>query len=166
VLATFISVLRTNMCLRWLCKRNGIYPLTQDEYPDVCQIFEKTFDVKQFPMTEFKKIWDNRDEETCGYFISNKLVGFSIVGEKKKAKYLHFLAVLPDNQGNGIGTLMLRYILKKVFSIYLWPMNERLKPWYEKQGFYHSHSGYYVFNNYPTRLKRNGRVSYFEGRSR
>jgi GNAT superfamily N-acetyltransferase len=132
-----------------------ILPLREQDYSDVCKIFKDCFDLEEFPYTQFKEIWDSRVKETCGYFLNCKLVAFAIVIEKRKIKYLYFFGVTPELQMNGIGTKILKHILEKVPSIYLWPISDRLKRWYERHGFYRTSSGYYNYHKYRTRKNLN-----------
>ena len=144
------------MCLlRWFFTKTPIHPLTQKDYSDVCKIYEDCFDVEKYPLKDFEEVWDKRMEETCGYFINSKLVAFALIIEKKKIKYLCFFGVTSALRGKGIGTKMLKHILEKVPSIYLWPISDRLTQWYEAHGFHHSSSGYYNFHKYGTRLNLN-----------
>lgn len=144
------------MCLlRWCARKSPIRPLTQKDYPDVCKIYEESFNVEEYPLKDFEEVWNSRVEETCGYFIDSKLIAFAIIIERKKIKYLHFFGVTAGLRGKGIGTKILKHILEKVPSIYLWPMSSRLTKWYEAHGFHHSSSGYYNYHKYGTRLNLN-----------
>lgn len=144
------------MCFwRYFQRPLPIRPLTQEHYSDVCKIYENTFDTQKFPLIEFKEVWDKRVEETCGYFMDSKLVAFALITEKRNIKYLYFFATAPTLRGQGIGTRMLKHILEKVPSIYLWPISTRVTKWYEAHGFHHSSSGYYNFHKYGTRLHLN-----------
>lgn len=144
------------MCLwRWCAQKSPIRPLTQQDYSDICNIYEDSFDVEQYPLEDFEEVWNSRVKETCGYFIDSKLVAFAIIVERKKIKYLHFFGVTPELRGKGIGTKILKHILEKVPSIYLWPISSRLTKWYESHGFNHSCSGYYNYHKYGTRLNLN-----------
>lgn len=141
------------MCLwRWCLPKSPIRPLTQEDYSDVCKIYEECFDIEKYPLKDFEEVWDRRVKETCGYFIDSKLVAFAIVIERQKIKYLYFFGVKCELRGKGIGTKMLKHILEKVSSIYLWPISTRLTQWYEAHGFHHSSSGYYNYHKYGTRL--------------
>ena len=144
------------MCI-WRCwtPKGPIRPLTQEDYYEVCKIYEESFDTEEYPLKDFKEVWDQRVHETCGYFIDSKLVAFALIIEKKNVNYLCFLAASPEMRGKGIGTKMLKHILEKVPSIYLWPISTRLTKWYEAHGFNHSSSGYYNFHKYGTRLHIN-----------
>ena len=148
------------MCLRVTAppRKQGIHPLTQSDYKDVCAIFKESFDISEFPLKELDKVWAQRVEETCGWFDTHgKLAGFAIVIPKHKTlKYLYFFGVYVHVRGQGVGTAILRHILEKVPSIYLWPISDRLKAWYMSHGFYPTGSGgdYYAFHKYNTRLKR------------
>jgi ribosomal protein S18 acetylase RimI-like enzyme len=145
------------MCLwRWLkCRKPPIRPLRQEHFSAVCKIYEECFDVEKYPLKDFENVWHKRVEETCGYFIDSKLVAFAIVIEKQEIKYLYFFGVTSELRGKGIGTKVLKHILEKVSSIYLWPISTRLTQWYEAHGFHHSSSGYYNFHKYGTRLNLN-----------
>lgn len=145
------------MCLwRWLKRsQTPIHPLTQEHYSDVCKIYEESFNVEDFSLKDFEEIWNNRVKDTCGYFLDSKLVAFAIIVERKKIKYLYFFGVTPELRGKGIGSKMLKHILEKVPSIYLWPISNRLTQWYEAHGFHHSSSGYYNYHKYGTRLNVN-----------
>ena len=132
---------------------NPIAPLTQAHYSDVCRVFEDSFDIKRFPLEEFKTIWDMRAEESCGYFIDNKLIGIAVIINRKTIKYLYFFGIDHSLRGKGIGSKMLQHILDKVSNLYLWPINERLQSWYETHGFYPSSSGYYVFSKLQLQRK-------------
>ena len=79
----------------------------------------------------------------------------AIIIEKKEIKYLYFFGVTSELRGKGIVTKMLKHILEKVSSIYLWPISTRLTQWYEAHGFHHSSSGYYNYHKYGTRLNLN-----------
>jgi GNAT superfamily N-acetyltransferase len=132
-----------------LCKRRPhIRPLTQAHYPDAHKIFKESF---EFPDEEFRAIWNSRIEETCGYFVGYKLVAFAVIVKRKGAKFIYFLATAPEHRGKGIGSKILKHILAKVTSIYLYPISDRLISWYKNHGFYESSSGYYVYNTYFTR---------------
>ena len=143
------------MCL-WRCwLKSPIRPLTQKHYSDVCKIYQDSFNIEDYPLKDFREVWDKRVEETCGYFIDDKLVAFAIIIERQNIKYLYFFACSPELRGKGIGTKMLKHILEKVPSIYLWPISNRITKWYEAHGFHHSSSGYYNYHKYGTRLNLN-----------
>ena len=144
------------MCLwRWCTRKSPIRPLTQEHFSDICKIYEECFDIEKYPLKDFVNVWHKRVEETCGYFIDSKLVAFAIVIEKQEIKYLYFFGVTSELRGKGIGTKMLKHILERVSSIYLWPITTRLTQWYEAHGFHHSSSGYYNYHKYGTRLNLN-----------
>lgn len=143
------------MCLwRWL-QKSPIRTLTQEHFSDVCKIYEECFDVTKYPLKDFVNVWHRRVKESCGYFINYKLVAFAIVIEKQEIKYLYFFGVTETLRGKGIGTKVLKHILERVSSIYLWPISTRLTQWYEAHGFHHSSSGYYNYHKYGTRLNLN-----------
>jgi hypothetical protein len=137
--------------------KHGIHPLTQSDYKDVCEIFKDSFDTEKIPLKNFLAIWEQREEETCGWFDSyGKLLGFAIIVNHSGKKYLEFLGVYESERNRGIGSCLLKYILalESIPSIYLWPISERLKTWYIRNGFYHTSSGYYAFHKYNTRSKK------------
>jgi GNAT superfamily N-acetyltransferase len=70
---------------------------------------------------------------------------------------MNYFALAPEVRGTGIGTSILKDILKKCYdengSIHLCPAKEELEAWYERNGFRWSNKNYYVFHSYATRAQ-------------
>lgn len=77
-----------------------------------------------------------------GYFDNNRIVGFLSLLPKDSQINIHDLAILPEYQCNGFGSELIKFTIDKAtelnykkIKLGMVDNNEKLKKWYEKQGF-------------------------------
>ena len=114
-----------------------IRPLTCLDVRSAFDIFRETFHFEEHK--EFNPIWrDRTKEESVGVFNDDgDLLGFILIFENQRC--LKYIAVHPQFQKFGIGSMLLNYALKRCVlrgvSLNLLPANDTVKTWYERQGF-------------------------------
>ena len=115
----------------------SIRPLTCLDVKSAADIFKETFHFEEHK--EFNPIWRDRSrEESVGVFNDDgDLLGFILIFENQRC--LRYIAVHPLFQKFGIGSMLLKYALKRCLergvSLNLLPANDTVQAWYERQGF-------------------------------
>ncbi len=115
--------------------------LSETDYPAVWQIFHEVFEHKY--ITEFHVAWTARNPSlSFGIFDEQRiLVGFLLTKQiQNNHQQIEFIGVSPKIQKGGIGTHLLRKVLKDAthqhYMVTLIPVNdERIIGWYKKHGF-------------------------------
>jgi len=128
-----------------------IRPLKQTDYTSVKHLFQELFDLSEDP--KFIKAWTHRDlARSIGFFDRGVLVGAAIV----RKTFLDYIFVSRLYQSAGIGSQLLRSVLKVTPNIHLLPVSdEAVQKWYFKYGFRLSvHDGdYRVFTRHTHALR-------------
>ena len=86
---------------------------------------------------------------------NNKVVGFiNAISDGVLAAYIPLLEVLPDYQGSGIGSQLVKYVLDELKDLYMIDIchDEELAPYYAKFGAHKSQSS--LFRNYAAQSGR------------
>jgi len=115
----------------------SIRPLTCLDVKSAADIFRESFCMEEYK--EFNPIWrDRTKEESVGVFNDDgDLLGFILIFENQRC--LKYIAVHPHYQKYGIGSILLKYALKRAYmkghSLNLIPANDTVQAWYERQGF-------------------------------
>jgi GNAT superfamily N-acetyltransferase len=115
----------------------SIRPLTCLDVKSAVDIFRDSFCVEEYK--EFNPIWRGRTkEESVGVFNDDgDLLGFILIFENQRC--LKYIAVHPQYQKYGIGSMLLKHALKRAYmkgqSLNLIPANATVQGWYERQGF-------------------------------
>jgi GNAT superfamily N-acetyltransferase len=143
-------------------------PITPFDMPKMLAIFKKSFTEDICTVKDFINSWECRSKEHSRIFYINegcifpvkKTIGFVICTFYERngdSMYMNYFALAPEVRGTGIGTSILKDILKKCYdengSIHLCPAKEDLEAWYERNGFRWSNKNYYVFHSYGTRAQ-------------
>lgn len=115
----------------------SIRPLSCLDVKSAADIFRVTFQSEEHK--EFSPIWrDRTKKESVGVFNDDgDLLGFILIFENQQS--LKYIAVHPQFQAFGIGSILLRHALirciEKGESLNLVPANDTVQGWYERQGF-------------------------------
>jgi len=125
----------------------------------VKEIFAKSFDQKKHPIRDLTFCWNYRSkDDTVGFFDGDTMVGFMLASYHKRSgesMYIDYFAILPEYRGNGIGSMLIMNMVRKIYSdrgsVHLRPDSAALAEWYERMGFNRSARKYYVFHSYGTR---------------
>jgi GNAT superfamily N-acetyltransferase len=92
-----------------------------------------------------------------GFWYKSKLIGFAIASlhtSSGGSLYIDYFAIHDEFRGKGIGSEIIKGFLSTIEgSVHLFPINESLAQWYERNGFTESNKGYYVYHTYPTRSR-------------
>jgi GNAT superfamily N-acetyltransferase len=115
--------------------------LTNDDFEPVYDIFLSVFPSKY--NIEFEDAWNTRNISlTYGVFTADEgLIGFVLTAQRDYGEQrVEFLAVHPQVQKGGVGTLLLQkildYCLQTKSRASLIPVNDpRIIHWYKKHGF-------------------------------
>ncbi len=115
--------------------------LTNDDFEPVYDIFLSVFPSKY--NIEFEDAWNTRNISlTYGAFTADEgLIGFVLTAQRDYGEQrVEFLAVHPQVQKGGVGTLLLQkildYCLQTKSRASLIPVNDpRIIHWYKKHGF-------------------------------
>ena len=106
-----------------------IRSLKQTDYASVKHLFQELFDLSEDP--KFVKAWTHRSR-SIGFFDRGVLVGAAIV----RNTFLEYIFVSRLYQSAGIGSQLLRSVLKVTPNIHLLPVSdEAVQKWYFKHGF-------------------------------
>ena len=114
--------------------------LHEQNFETVHRIFKQVFDRTKWE-EDFHESWNKRDKDNSigAYTEDGTLLAYAIVTTKPNLKgiFLEFLAVNPEIQGGGVGTVLLCTLLQTHPTIQLVPVNnEKLIRWYKKYGFH------------------------------
>jgi GNAT superfamily N-acetyltransferase len=126
-----------------------IRSLKQTDYTSVKYLFQELFDLSEDP--KFVKSWINRSR-SIGFFDRGVLVGAAIV----RKTFLDYIFVSRLYQNAGVGSQLLRSVLKVTPNIHLLPVSdEAVQKWYFKHGFRLSvHVGdYRIFTRHTHALR-------------
>ena len=115
--------------------------LSESDFDAVWTIFKSVFEHKY--ITEFHVAWSERNVDlSFGIFDEQRvLVGFLLTKTiQEKHQQIEFIGVSPLIQKGGIGTRLLRNVLKEAeanqYRVTLIPVNdEHIIGWYKKHGF-------------------------------
>ena len=127
-------------------------------YRDVKGIFSTAF-ANNYSRETIIRAWRNRSKETSFAFYDTdlkKVIGFAMMHRSADTMlYLSYMGMSEDVRGKGIGTKMmkrlLKYAAKEGCSMTLIPFSGVID-WYESLGFSRTHDKFnYVFHHYPTR---------------
>ena len=115
-------------------------PLEERNFDTVHRIFKQVFDRTKWE-EDFHESWDKRDKPNSigAYTEDDTLLAYAIVTTKPNLNgiFLEFLAVNPEFQGGGVGTILLLTLLQRHPTIQLVPVNnDKLIHWYKKHGFH------------------------------
>lgn len=106
-----------------------IRSLKQTDYASVKRLFQDLFDISEDP--KFVKAWAHHSQ-SIGFFDRGVLVGAAIVNRT----FLDYIFVSHLYQNAGVGSQLLRYVLKDTPNIHLLPVaDEAVQQWYFKHGF-------------------------------
>ena len=119
-----------------------VKPVRECDFERVHSIFKTVFDRTKWEQ-DFVVAWTTRIQEASigAYSEDGKLLAYAILTVKDDPSrgnywFLEFLAVDPEAQGLGLGTILLQTLLKKNPNIALVPLNnEKLIEWYKRHGF-------------------------------
>lgn len=129
------------------------HELTEKNKSAVREIYASSF--PDLPLEDFEISWEYRSTQSTGFWYKSKLIGFAIASYHKRSGgslYIDYFAIHNDYRGNGIGSEIIKGFLSTIEgSVHLYPINESLAQWYERNGFTESNKGYYVYHSYPTR---------------
>lgn len=110
-------------------KQEMIRSLKQTDYASVKHLFQDLFDISEDP--KFVNAWVHRSR-SIGFFDRGVLVGAAIV----RKTFLDYIFVSPLYQNAGIGSQLLRSVLKVTPNIHLLPVDDAaVQKWYFKHGF-------------------------------
>jgi GNAT superfamily N-acetyltransferase len=126
-----------------------IRPLKQTDYTSVKHLFHDLFDLSEDP--KFFQSWIHRSR-SIGFFDRGVLVGAAIV----RKTFLDYIFVSPLYQNAGIGSQLLRSVLKVTPNIHLLPVDDAaVQKWYFKYGFHLSvqDGDYRVFTRHTHALR-------------
>ena len=134
-------------------------PLVDDTYyRDVKGIFSTAF-AKSYNRDTIIRAWRGRNKQISFAFYDTdlkKVVGFAMMHRSTDTMmYLSYIGIAEDVRGNGIGTKMmkrlLKYAVKEGCSMTLVPFSA-VVPWYESLGFSKTCDKFVlVFHNHGTR---------------
>ena len=137
-------------------------PLIDDTYyRDVKGIFSTAF-ANNYSKKTIIRAWANRSKGTSFAFYDTdlkKVIGFVMMHRSTNTMlYLSYMGMSEDVRGKGIGTKMmkrlLKYAAKESCSMTLIPFSGVIK-WYESLGFSSTYDKFnYVFHHYPTRKQK------------
>jgi GNAT superfamily N-acetyltransferase len=128
-----------------------ILTLKQTDYSAVKHLYQDIFDLSEDP--HFIEAWRQRDtESSIGCFDRGVLVGAAIVGKS----FLKYIFVHKNYQSEGIGSQLLRAVLRKMPNIHLTPVSDpKIQAWYIKHGFNLSYEEgeYRIFTRHTHNLR-------------
>lgn len=134
-------------------------PLVDDTYyRDVKGIFSTAF-ANNYDRSTIISAWKNRSKDTSFAFYDtnlNRVIGFALMRRMSDIMfYLGYMGMAEDIRGNGIGTQMmkrlLKYVAKEGCSMILIPFSGVI-PWYESLGFTKTFDKFnYAFHQHGTR---------------
>ena len=132
------------------------HALTEKNKSAVREIYASSF--PDLPLEDLEISWEYRSKEhSTGFWYKSKLIGFAIASYHTRSGgslYIDYFAIHNDYRGNGIGSEIIKGFLSTIEgSVHLFPINESLVQWYERNGFTESNKGYYVYHTYPTRTR-------------
>ena len=138
-------------------KGTMIRSLKTTDYFVVKQLYQDLFDISEDP--KFAKAWTQCDPDlSIGFFDRGVLVGAAIV----RKTFLEYIFVSSLYQNAGIGSQLLRSVLRNTPNIHLLPVeDEAVQKWYMKYGFRLSvqDGDYRVFTRHTHNLRSKGLVS-------
>jgi len=131
------------------------HELTEKNKPAVREIYASSF--PDLPLEDFEISWNYRSTHSTGFWYKSKLIGFAIASFHKRSGgslYIDYFAINNEYRGKGFGSEIIKGFLSTIEgSVHLYPINESLVQWYERNGFKESNKGYYVYHTYPTRTR-------------
>ena len=96
--------------------------LTDAHYRAVKSIYRDTFNRTEFHISHLNTSWYYRcKEESYGFFLDNVLIGFIITSYHVKNKdnlYVDYIAFDKQYRGKGLGTAILKDMLKNLCHMY------------------------------------------------
>lgn len=131
-------------------------PLKQTDYSNVKQLFHDIFD--QTEDTLFKQAWKNRTQSmSLGVWDQGLLVGAIVVQPECNSciQRIEYLFVHESYRTHGVGSLLLKTVLKNCCTIHLTAVEDPIvRAWYKKYGFHQTSENIFVRLSYMLRSKR------------
>lgn len=116
----------------------GLNELQENNFERMHAIFKKVFDRTKWE-EDFFEAWRKRNRKGSlgAYSEDGNLLAYAITTQKGDGSwFLEFLAVDPESQGSGLGTILLQKLKGMNPKISLVPVNnQKLIHWYKKHGF-------------------------------